>query len=88
MEVVWVIIAVVVVAGIIVLSVLNAKRWIAVRTEGASRAHQIEQLQAYLKTQGVKSKVGAGAAGTVQLKVLKSDEAKARTLFETFENEQ
>lgn len=87
MEVVWIIVAVVVVIGIILLSVLTSKRWTVVQSEGVSRAHQIERLQAYLKTQGVKSKVSTGAASTVQLKVLQSEEAKARALIESFANE-
>ncbi|MFS0725764.1 hypothetical protein [Paenibacillus sp. 1P07SE] len=88
MEVVWIIVAAVIVIGLIVLGVRSSKRWIPIRSEGASRVHQIDRLKEYLKTQGIKSKVASGAAGTVQLKVLKTEEDKARSLMESFDNEQ
>ncbi|GBF74569.1 hypothetical protein PA598K_02923 [Paenibacillus sp. 598K] len=88
MEVVWFILAAVIIVAVVLLIAFTSKRWIAIRSEGASRAHLIDRLEAYLKTQGVKAKVSSGAASTVQLKVLRSEEAKARALMETFDSEQ
>ncbi|MBD2845913.1 hypothetical protein IDH44_11980 [Paenibacillus sp. IB182496] len=87
MEVLWVILVVLVVAAIIAGSIAARGRWQTVRSESRSRTDVIDRLQAYLKSQGVKSKVATGVAETQLLQVLKKDVEQAKQLIQNYENE-
>ena len=88
MEWLWIIAAVIVVIVVVVILVRTAKQWTSIKSEGGSRADRIDRMHAYLKAQGVKSKISPGAANTVQLKVKKQNAKQAKELIEAFEQEE
>jgi len=63
-------------------------RWIAIRTEGGSRADLIDRLQAYLKAHGVKSKITFEDHALKRLHILKKDRERVPALLEAFDEEQ
>ncbi|RXZ83405.1 hypothetical protein EBB07_06215 [Paenibacillaceae bacterium] len=87
MYVVWIIVAAIVVAAIIFAAVKAKQRWLTVKSEGGTRAEQIDRLQAYLKAQDIKAKTVSVSGSVRQLKVLRKDEARARSLVESFNQE-
>ncbi|MDQ0061932.1 hypothetical protein [Paenibacillus harenae] len=62
-------------------------RWVAIRTEGGSRAELIDRLQAHLKAGGLKSKITNESGSLKRIHVLKKDLDQAKTLLETFDEE-
>lgn len=62
-------------------------RWVAVRTEGGSRADLIDRLQAHFKSNGVKSKITNEGNSLKRIHVLKKDQERAMTLIEDFDKE-
>ncbi|GGF92082.1 hypothetical protein [Paenibacillus abyssi] len=87
MEVLWIILAAIAVIVIIAVLTGGKSRWQPIKSEGPSRTERIDRLQAYLKANGVKSKTGAGAANTLQLKVRKKDVDRAKALVTAYEKE-
>lgn len=63
------------------------KRWVAIRTEGGSRADLIDRMEAHLKANGVKSKITSEGSNLKRLHVLTKDEERAKALLDTFDAE-
>jgi len=63
------------------------KKWVAIRTEGGSRADLIDRLQAHFKENGVKSKITLEDHGLKRIHVLQQDESRARELLAAFDKE-
>lgn len=62
-------------------------RWVAVRTEGGSRAELIDQLQAHFKASGLKTKITIEGNSLKRIHVLKKDADQAKALLEAFDEE-
>ncbi|MFF2481237.1 hypothetical protein [Paenibacillus sp. NPDC058071] len=63
------------------------KRWIAIRTEGGSRADLIDRIEAHFKANGIKSKITLEGNSLKRIHVLQKDESLARELLAAFDAE-
>jgi hypothetical protein len=82
----WSALFVLVVAGIVATIASSGSRWTVILTEGGTRVDRVDRLYAYLKSQGVKTKL-SGDANLRRLLVLKRDEDRARNLVQSFQAE-
>ncbi|MGO4110711.1 hypothetical protein [Paenibacillus sp. YAF4_2] len=62
-------------------------RWVAFRTEGGSRAEEIDRLQAHFKENGVKSKITLEGSSLKRIHVRSKDEDRAKELAASFDAE-
>jgi len=63
-------------------------RWISLRTEGGSRAEQIDRLQAHLRASGLKTKITDEGNSLKRIHVLKKNFDQAKELMEAFDKDQ
>ncbi|MWC27280.1 hypothetical protein [Paenibacillus sp. MMS18-CY102] len=82
----WSALIILFVAGIVATIASSGSRWTVILTEGGARVDHVDRLYAYLKSQGVKTKL-AGDANLRRLLVLKRDEDRARRLVQSFQSE-
>lgn len=66
---------------------LFGNRWVAVRTESGARADDIDRLDAWFKTHGLKSKVTLEGNSLKRIHVRKNDAARAAELMAAFDKE-
>ncbi|EFM09117.1 hypothetical protein PaecuDRAFT_4120 [Paenibacillus curdlanolyticus YK9] len=82
----WSALFVIVIAAIIATIASSSSRWTVILTEGGTRVDLVDRLYAYLKSQGVKTKL-SGDANLRRLLVHKRDEDRARRLVQSFQAE-
>jgi hypothetical protein len=80
----WSALVVIVLAALIVLISLSRSRWTVIQTESGARIDLIDRLYAYLKSQGIKSRL-SGDERARSLQVRKQDEERARGLADSFQ---
>lgn len=81
----WSATVVIVLAIIIVLISASRSRWTILQTESDTRIDLVDRLYAYLKSQGIKSKL-TGDDKVRTLQVRKQDVERARGLAESFQS--
>lgn len=81
----WSALVVIVLAIIIVLVAFSRSRWTILQTESDTRIDLVDRLYAYLKSQGIKSRL-TGDDKVRTLQVRKQDEERARGLAESFQS--
>lgn len=79
----WSALVVIVLAALIVLISFSRSRWTVIQTESGVRIDLVDRLYAYLKSQGVKSRL-SGDDKVRTLQVRKQDEERARGLAQSF----
>ncbi|GFN32750.1 hypothetical protein [Paenibacillus xylaniclasticus] len=79
----WSAVAVIILAAIVTLITLKRPQWTLIQTETGIRVDLIDRLYAYLKAEGIRTKV-TGEGALRQLHVQKKDEVRARELARKF----
>ncbi|WP_127531942.1 hypothetical protein [Paenibacillus kobensis] len=79
----WSAVAVIILAAIVTLITSTRPQWTLIQTETGIRVDLIDRLYAYLKAEGIRTKV-TGEGTLRQLHVHTKDEARARQLTQTF----
>jgi len=87
MVIVWIIIAVVIVALLIAAAIWSKGRWVLIVAESGARADWVDRFQAYLKSVGIKSRIQHETGGVVRLQVLRSETDRTRNLLEQFKKD-
>lgn len=66
---------------------LFGSKWSALRTEGGSRSEVIDRLEAYLKTNGLKTKITNEGTSLKRIHVKKNDFERAQELLKAFDKD-
>jgi hypothetical protein len=87
MVIVWILLAVVVVALIAAAVARTRKRWALIVSESGARVDRIDRLEAFLKSRGMKSRITREPGGMTKLFVRQNDVEGAKALLERFTKE-